>query len=451
MVTPRFSQGPNFLGAISQGLQLRGQIDTLKRAEAQAGRDARLQQLQGIILSGGRQTATPSTGQQAQLAGQPQGPATAGPQAPTSPTQRVDAARLELQQNFPQESIALQKEIDAENQREFDALDKKSQFEARNFTRAASQIVNQDPESQMRFLERRIKKGAEQGFDMTDSLDILEALRRDPEEGQQLLKDAVRFGESIKTVEPGNADADQFEDILDSEGNIIAQRNTRTGKLGASPLAPSAESVSDTVKAESGLRKEFTAASKTFREQRAAFERVESAASRKTAAGDLALIFAFMKTQDPQSVVRESEFETAEGAQAAVGRAEENGEAVPNFIRRGIARLLDGTRLLDDQRADFVDTAKGIFDGALREQQSIEQQFRDVADRSNLNPDNVVLDFKQGQLPSEEEIQDNEAPIPSGQPGRIDTILNQDEIPGTEGVDLSTLSDADLEALLGGN
>ncbi len=415
--TQGFQLTPDIAGSINAGLNIGRNFQALLQdrqrtalgdqavaaGEADAVRQERLRELQGIILTGGAApTAAPSSGQQAQLAGRPNPQGSAQVSQPTPP-QRVEQARQALQTEFPEESIELQKQIDEASRRQFESADEQTQIALKNFTQSAGQIVGSSVDDQVEFLERRIRVGAEQGVDMSDSANILEALRTDPEQAQQMIKDAARFGEALGFIDAGTVD-DQFEDVLDSQGNVIAQRNLRTNRIEDSPLAPGGERQSAKQKAEAGLRKEFTGLSKVFRDQRSAFERVKNSAARETAAGDLALIFAFMKTQDPESVVRESEFATAEGAQAAIGRAEESGEAVPNFVRRGIAKLLDGTRLLPDQRKDFVDTARGIFDGAVAEQKAIEQQYRELADRSNLDASNVVLDFRGGAKPRLEDL-----------------------------------------------
>ena len=64
----------------------------------------------------------------------------------------------------------------------------------------------------------------------------------------------------------------------------------------------------------------FEANSSDFFKVRDAFNRVVTSAEDPSAAGDLALIFNFMKTLDPGSVVRESEFSTAAQAGSFLDR-----------------------------------------------------------------------------------------------------------------------------------
>ena len=100
----------------------------------------------------------------------------------------------------------------------------------------------------------------------------------------------------------------------------------------------------------SGLRKEFTAATKGFAEQNSAYGRVLASAQDPSAAGDLALIFNFMKILDPGSNVREGEFATAR-----------NAGSIPSRIRALYNKLKDGEQLDADQRADFVGRAGRLF------------------------------------------------------------------------------------------
>jgi hypothetical protein len=186
----------------------------------------------------------------------------------------------------------------------------------------------------------------------------------------------------------------------------------------------SPEQEGDIFKREQGLRKEFTALSKDFIKVRDAHTRVLRSAEDPSSAGDLALIFNYMKVLDPGSVVRESEFATAESAQAAIGDLEEQGSLVPNFVKRRIAKLVEGTRLLPEQRKDFVDRSSTLFKGQQKNQGELEKSFGSIAKRSKTNPENVVIKFT---LPG--------ATIP------IEDLTRED---------LQSMTDEELQALAGG-
>jgi hypothetical protein len=101
-----------------------------------------------------------------------------------------------------------------------------------------------------------------------------------------------------------------------------------------------------------------------------------------------------MKVLDPGSTVREGEFATAQGAVAALGRAEKEGTVVPNFVKSAIDKLTKGTILLPGQRKDFVDRSGALFQGQQQSQQQNIDRFKGIAQRSGANPANVVFEFK---------------------------------------------------------
>lgn len=140
----------------------------------------------------------------------------------------------------------------------------------------------------------------------------------------------------------------------------------------------------------SSLRKEFTTLAKTFRDVRDSFARVESSSEDPSAAGDLALIFNYMKMLDPASVVRESEFANA----AATGSFGERFKAAG-------AKLLEGERLSDVMRADFVDRATRLSGRQNAQHKQREETFRGLAKRAKVNPRDVVIDLSDPRIEGE--------------------------------------------------
>lgn len=140
--------------------------------------------------------------------------------------------------------------------------------------------------------------------------------------------------------------------------------------------------------ATTSLRKEFTGLNKTFRDVEAAFGRVQTAVqnAKENPGGqgvsDVALIFNYMKMLDPGSVVREGEFATAE--QTA---------GIPARIRNLYNKMVDGGRLNDAQRNEFLNMAAGLYNREKQTYDSISQQFRGLAQQNQLDPNQVLLDF----------------------------------------------------------
>jgi hypothetical protein len=137
----------------------------------------------------------------------------------------------------------------------------------------------------------------------------------------------------------------------------------------------------DQFKGESGLRQEYNNlnTTKDFGLQTQAYQRVLSSAKDPSAAGDLALIFNYMKVLDPGSTVREGEFATAQ-----------NSGSLPERIWSQYNKIMSGERLTPDIRKDFVKRAGDLFKGASDVQGSINKRYGDLATHYNFNPDNIL-------------------------------------------------------------
>jgi len=130
---------------------------------------------------------------------------------------------------------------------------------------------------------------------------------------------------------------------------------------------------------ESKLRKEYIAGAKDFRDQVAAYQRVIDSASDPSPAGDLALIFNYMKILDPGSVVRESEFATA----AASGSYGERLKAAGN-------QILSGERLSPAMRQDFVKRAGDLYRGAAGIQSETNKYYSGLSENYGIPPGRII-------------------------------------------------------------
>lgn len=99
------------------------------------------------------------------------------------------------------------------------------------------------------------------------------------------------------------------------------------------------------------IRDEIDILSKDFIKIEDAWDRIQAAGKSPTAAGDLALIFNYMKMLDPGSVVRESEFATAEDSRS-----------LPEGMRARVEKIRTGERLGPNQRKDFLDRAQKLYE-----------------------------------------------------------------------------------------
>lgn len=168
------------------------------------------------------------------------------------------------------------------------------------------------------------------------------------------------------------AEAELADSTLDDETKEVALRKEieTSRQLFEKPLASIAEDF--------GKDQQV----KDFKNVKVSYDTIQSVAENPTAAGDLSLIFAYMKVLDPNSSVREGEFANAQ-----------NAAGVPERVRNLFNQWKDGQRLSDEQRNDFVLQARKL---AEARQRSIEpaisqarQKFERVirSQKRNLSPD----------------------------------------------------------------
>ncbi len=117
------------------------------------------------------------------------------------------------------------------------------------------------------------------------------------------------------------------------------------------------------------------------------YRKLAAAANDPTPAGDLAMIFAFMKIIDPGSVVRESEFATAASTGSAMTR-----------LQAFYTRILDGERLADTQKEDFTRQARNL---ARETHEDLLGQIKSFKERGtrlapNLNVGDFTYDYFTG-------------------------------------------------------
>lgn len=165
----------------------------------------------------------------------------------------------------------------------------------------------------------------------------------------------VQQGGGVATVKPG-ADGQPIVNMVQSPGAKIQDVST--------------------------IRKDFETQAKNFVTVRDYYNRLTETASNPSPAGDLAMIFSYMKILDPTSVVREGEQATAQNATGVTDR-----------VRNLYNRVLTGEKLNPNQRADFVKQSGRIMDSASDSHKKLEDNYRGIAERSGVNPADVVVDF----------------------------------------------------------
>lgn len=101
-------------------------------------------------------------------------------------------------------------------------------------------------------------------------------------------------------------------------------------------------------------------------------------AAEDSAAGDLSLVFSYMKMLDPGSVVREAEFANAQ-----------NAAGVPDRIRNIWNKALTGERLSPDQRAEFKAQADSLMEAARIRENEVRQGLKPTIEEYGLNEGNI--------------------------------------------------------------
>tara|TARA_R110002012_G_scaffold67902_1_gene176622 strand:- start:1332 stop:2360 length:1029 start_codon:yes stop_codon:yes gene_type:complete len=130
------------------------------------------------------------------------------------------------------------------------------------------------------------------------------------------------------------------------------------------------------------LRKEFQEITSDFRSVRDSYTRTKKSYQDPSAAGDLSLIFNYMKMLDPGSVVRESEFAQAEKTGSWGSR-----------IESARLKVVRGERLAPKVRNDFFDRATKLYSGRNNQYKKTSKEFKTLAVKENIDPSKVVLDY----------------------------------------------------------
>lgn len=161
--------------------------------------------------------------------------------------------------------------------------------------------------------------------------------------------------------------------------------------------AKPALSMKDQLNVEGKLRDDFNSAMKPITEMSYSFQRLN--ASQDDAAGDLALIFNYMKMLDPGSAVREGEFANAQ-----------NAAGVPDQIRNQFNRLMGGERLNPGQRKSFKEQAFKIYEPYKKQSERLRTTYTSEAKRIGIDPSAIFLSAPQ-----------EETEKPAQQPGPVST------------------------------
>jgi len=211
---------------------------------------------------------------------------------------------------------------------------------------------------------------------------------------------AKGFNDEAMLVEQNPALAKEFAKLVTkgSTNTEAIQTREQTAKLlGYEPDSPEYKAIiaggtpsdigKDAWEKSKSVRGEFVAipAVKSFSEQAQAFGRIVASAEDPSPAGDLALIFNFMKVLDPGSTVREGEFANAQ-----------NAGGIDDKVRGLYNQIINGKRLSEVQRSDFVGRAQRLYGNAEQGYAQTEKFYKGVAERAGLKPEEVIPNYRYG-------------------------------------------------------
>lgn len=184
-------------------------------------------------------------------------------------------------------------------------------------------------------------------------------------------------GKPVASVAKGSQEAFTLGDgqtRFDASGKPIAS-------VAKAPPAPTADDVDRPFKRANVLRDEYNLQSKDYQVVTSAYQKILDASANPSPAGDMSLIFGYMKLLDPGSTVREGEY--ANAAEAG---------SVPTRIRQQYNKALNGEGLVAEMRADFVKQAGTLFQGQQKLNTKLRDKYSTLADRADVNPKDVLGD-----------------------------------------------------------
>jgi hypothetical protein len=133
---------------------------------------------------------------------------------------------------------------------------------------------------------------------------------------------------------------------------------------------------------ENKLRDEYNQITKDYRSVQDAWSKIQTVSD--TPAGDLSLIYATAKLNDPGSVVREQDFVQ----QAKAGSL---GDRIQNMVNQ----VSTGNRLTAEQRKNLIAEAGLQYNAAKQGNQKTIENYTGIAKRNGLNIKNVITDYSQ--------------------------------------------------------
>jgi hypothetical protein len=199
----------------------------------------------------------------------------------------------------------------------------------------------------------------------------------------------------IKSVQGERTKLGQGEVLVDTSGKVVARGDVKPDKVdlgnAVAFVDPTTLQVIKTMPKgvdgeksfgqENTLRSQYLAQTQSYTGIAQAYNKIAAAAKDPSAAGDLSLIFGYMKILDPASVVREGEFATAQ-----------NAAGIPTQVTNMYNKVISGERLSETQRADFINQARNLVKSQKGQLDNFNQTYTDIATNYKLDPNKIIID-----------------------------------------------------------
>jgi len=148
---------------------------------------------------------------------------------------------------------------------------------------------------------------------------------------------------------------------------------------GSAPPKPPKPPKPATISELTGLSKSFSQETKDDSDVAGSWRTLHSNAALGTPAGDIAVIYAYMKLQDPTSVVREGEFATAQ-----------NAGGIHETIRARLNQAIGAGRLTPQLRSEILGSAKATLNSRRSQFSAKRDRFTKLAKSKGIDPELVI-------------------------------------------------------------
>jgi len=198
----------------------------------------------------------------------------------------------------------------------------------------------------------------------------------------------------IKSVQGERTKLGQGDVLVDASGKVVAQGEVKPEKVDLGNAVafvdpktlqvirtmPKTQEGGSNFSQENTLRSQYLTQTQSYTGIAQAFNKISAAAKDPSAAGDLSLIFGYMKILDPASVVREGEFATAQ-----------NAAGIPTQVSNMYNKVISGERLSETQRADFINQARNLVKSQKGQLDNFNATYKDIATNYRLDPEKIII------------------------------------------------------------